>query len=57
MSEKKRRIMLVEDDISLANATKEYLEMHNFEVIVDYGGGEYSQRPTRFCHHRLYVAL
>ena len=30
--------MLVEDDISLANATKEYLEMHNFEVIVDYRG-------------------
>ncbi len=38
MSERKRRIMLVEDDVDLANATKEYLEMHNFEVLVDYRG-------------------
>lgn len=38
MNEGKRRIMLIEDDVGLAKATKEYLEIHNFEVIVDYRG-------------------
>lgn len=38
MSEGKRRVMLIEDDVRLANATKEYLETHHFEVIVDYRG-------------------
>lgn len=38
MDEKKTRIMLVEDDVKLAEMTKEYLEKNNFEVSVEYRG-------------------
>ena len=38
MSEKKTRIMLVEDDVKLADMTKEYLEKNQFEVSIEYRG-------------------
>lgn len=38
MAEKKRTIMLVEDDVKLADATKEYLERYNFNVSIEYRG-------------------
>ena len=38
MTEKKKTIMLVEDDVKLADATKEYLERYNFDVKVEYRG-------------------
>ena len=47
MSEQKTRIMLVEDDVKLADATREYLEMHNFEVLVEYRGDTAVERILR----------
>lgn len=38
MSEKKTKIMLVEDDVKLAEMTKEYLEKNLFEVSVEHRG-------------------
>ncbi len=38
MNEKKTTIMLVEDDEKLAAATKEYLELNDFEVSIEYRG-------------------
>ena len=38
MSEKKTRIMLVEDDVKHADLTKEYLEKNQFEVSIEYRG-------------------
>ncbi len=39
MAEKKKSILLVEDDIKLAEQTKEYLEKNQFEVDLEYDGG------------------
>ncbi|MBR4984820.1 MAG: response regulator transcription factor [Proteobacteria bacterium] len=38
MSEKKTKIMLVEDDTKLAEMTKEFLEKYQFEVAIEYRG-------------------
>ncbi len=38
MSEKKTKIMLVEDDVKLAEMTKEYLEKNLFDVSVEHRG-------------------
>lgn len=47
MEDRKKQIMLVEDDVKLASATKEYLEMHNFEVSVEYRGDIAVERILR----------
>ena len=38
MSDSKKKIMLFEDDVKLAEVTKEYLERNNFEVLLEYRG-------------------
>ena len=47
MTEKKKTIMLVEDDVKLADATREYLERYNFEVLVEYRGDVAVERILR----------
>ncbi len=47
MTEYKKTIMIVEDDVKLADATKEYLERYNFDVLVEYRGDVAVERILR----------
>ena len=47
MTEAKKTIMIVEDDVKLAEATKEYLERYNFNVLVEYRGDVAVERILR----------
>lgn len=47
MPDKKKTILLVEDDVKLAEQTKEYLEKNQFEVSLEHDGGKAVDRILR----------
>ncbi len=44
MGERKKTVLLVEDDVKLAENVKEYLEMNQFSVSIEHDGGEAVER-------------
>ena len=44
MQEKKKTILLVEDDVKLAEMTKEYLEHNQYEVALEHDGANAVER-------------